>query len=168
MINMPILKFNLKDKISQIRDELIDDVLKYKHQANSFNYNFKVVSEHSDYLYDIFIKKCKKHLNNFTLCDNNFTLWGYYSNSDYFEGNVWHNHISTSTINSVLYIETVKDKGIDFEYSGNHHYIEPKDFDFLIFPDFLNHLPRVSKDKRRISFNMELKCIEKSKDIFKL
>jgi len=168
MSDIPILKFNLKSEVSQIKDELINDVLKYKHHANSEDFSFEVMSKHNDYLYNIFIKKCRNHLNNFTLIDNNFVLWCYYSNNDYHKGNVWHNHIKTATINSVLYIETVKDKGIEFEHNGNHLYIEPEEFDFLIFPDFLNHLPRVSKNKRRISFNMELRCKEKSTDIFKL
>ena len=69
-------------------------------------------------------------------------------------------------INSVLYLETVEGKGIEFENNGEHLYIEPKDYDLLIFPDFLNHLPRISEDKRRISFNMELRCNENSQDIF--
>tara|TARA_Y100000114_G_scaffold127482_1_gene124159 strand:+ start:1305 stop:1832 length:528 start_codon:yes stop_codon:yes gene_type:complete len=166
---IPIKKLNVEEYLKPIIDDLIIDVLQYKDihlVTKTQNYSFKVFSKYSNILYDMFINKCKEHLNDFTLRDKNFELWCYYTNKDYAKGNKWHNHIRTSTINSVLYLETVKGKGIEFENNGEYLYIEPKDYDFLIFPDFLNHLPRISEDKRRISFNMELRCNENSQDIF--
>ena len=78
----------------------------------------------------------------------------------------WHNHINTSTINGVLYLETIPKHGIKFKYDNKITYKEVKPYDLLIFPNFLDHVPIISKLKRRISLNFELNCVEKSEEIF--
>ena len=93
-------------------------------------------------------------------------LWSYFTDKDYHEGYTWHNHIKTCTICGVLYLETVKDCGIEFEHDNKISYIEPKNYDLLIFPGFLNHRPIVSKDKKRVSINFEITCHESSNEIF--
>ena len=169
-----IFKQNIKNEVHHLKDELINDTLKSKENYNrknvngGQNLNFEVSTKHKEYLYNIFLEKSKKYLNKFTLKDTDFRLWCYYTNNDYIGTMKWHNHLNTSTINGVLYIETVKDKGIKFKHDKEFYYFEPEDYDLLIFPDFLNHLPKRSKDKRRMSFNMELRCIESSKEIFKI
>ena len=152
---------------SQITKELVDDVIidasKTRHKAD---HNFEVFTKHKDKLYDIFISESKNILNEFTLKDKNFRLWCMYTDKNYYEGDVWHNHNQSSTISGVLYLKTVKGKGIEFESNGNKSYVEPKDLDLVIFPNFLNHRPLLSKKKTRISLNMEIRCNENVNEIF--
>ena len=122
-------------------------------------------------------------LNNFTLRDEDFKVWCYLTDENYSQGDTWHNHIRTSTINGVLYLQTVRGGGIeictdynvnikydipDEEYNReNIKYIRPNNFDLLIFPNFMDHRPIIPKSKKkRISFNMELMCKESSHTIF--
>lgn len=159
-----IYKINIKSQIIKLVDDIIIDALKTRHEQN---YNFEIFTKHKEKLYNIFISESKKVLDKFTLKDNNFKLWCYYTDQSYHKGDTWHNHIKTSTINGVLYLKTVKDTGIEFKNKGDQFYIEPEDFDLLIFPDYLNHRPLNSKTETRISLNMELRCNETSSDIFK-
>jgi len=158
-----IHKVNIKSQIIDYVDDIKNDIIKTRYKQN---FNFEVFTEYKDKLYNIFIEESKKVLNEFTLKDENFRLWCYYTDQSYHKGNTWHNHIKTSTINGVLYLKTVKDTGIEFEHIGKTTYIEPEDFDLLIFPDYLNHRPLTSNTEPRISLNIELRCNETSKEIF--
>ena len=152
---------NIKSKITK---ELVDEIV--AHPRHNSDFNFEVFTKHKDKLYDIFIKESRKILNKFTLKDTNFRLWCLHTDQTFYEGDVWHNHIKSSTINCVLYLKTVKNKGIEFENNGDKTYVEPIDFDLVIFPNFLNHRPLLSKDKTRISLNMEIRCNENVNEIF--
>ena len=155
---------NIKNQISkEVVDDIKIDILKTRHNQD---YNFEVFTKYKNRLYDIFIKQSKRILKKFTLKDENFSLWCYYTDHTYYKGDTWHNHIDTSTINAVLYLKTVDGKGIEFEHDGKTTYVEPKDFDLLIFPNYLNHRPLTSDTETRISLNMELRCNETSKEIF--
>ena len=119
-------------------------------------------------LYKLFIDYSKKLLNKFSIKNSNFKVFCYFTGLNNYDPNEWHYHQNTATINSVLYIKTIKDCGINFKNNNECWYVEPKDFDFLIFPAFLNHLPITSKNQQRISLNLELKCNESDKEIFGL
>tara|TARA_B100000085_G_C18317609_1_gene420956 strand:+ start:66 stop:653 length:588 start_codon:yes stop_codon:yes gene_type:complete len=184
--NNSIYKFNLKDEISPIRDRIISEASKKKYLAS---YNFPISTEFDSYLYDIFIKKCES-LFDFELFDQDFQLWCMYNDKSYLGGNnKWHNHVKGSSINGVLYLKTIEGCGLkycekfeidqidiepeDFEmYEKGKiiQYIEPKDFDLYIFPDYMMHTPVFTadkiKDEIRVSLNLEIKCIENSIDIF--
>jgi len=162
--NNSIHIINIEDKISFFKDEIINDCMSQVFKRNLTNgFNFEIDFYHKYSLYNIFINESEKLLNKFTLKDNNFKLWCYLTNNDCIEGNkVWHNHTRTASINGVLYIKTQKNSGIEFEFT----YIEPNDFDLLIFPGSLNHRPIISNKKPRISLNLELRCIESDYDIF--
>lgn len=178
-----INKVNLTRQIKPIKNELINDALLSQYNRQKA-FNYKVNTNYRQYLYDMFIKHSRRLLNNFTLRDTDFKLWCYYTDSSYYLGDTWHNHINTSTINGVLYLNVVKGCGIEFntDYNDTHKsnisnekynrnnikYIEPNNFDLLIFPNFIDHRPLISKDKRRISFNLEIRCNESSKKIFNL
>jgi hypothetical protein len=167
----PVYKFNLKKELKNKKEEIVKAILTSKHQAGNYKatgYNFEIFTKYNDYLYDLFIKKSRKLLNNFTIKDNNLKVWCYLTGPGDYAGKIWHNHTRTSNINSVIYLETVKDHGIKFKIGPESWYVEPKDFDLLIFPGFLNHLPVTSSSQKRISLNLELKCNEQDKDIFGL
>ena len=183
-----ISKINLTKEIEPIKDELTNEILSSRlyHNSNS-GYNFKVNTKHNKYLYDLFIKRSRRLLNKFTLRDTDFKLWCYYTDNSFYLGDRWHNHYSTSTINGVLYLEAVKGYGLEYctdynetfigdlpvELYNNREkkYIEPNNYDLLIFPNFLEHRPIVSqmdKNKRRITLNFEIRCNESSKEIFNI
>jgi hypothetical protein len=86
------------------------------------------------------------------------------SDKDFNKGR-WHNHIETSTINSVLYLKT-QNKGIRFRHKNKKIHMLPKENDLLVFPSFLEHFPDVSKNKPRITLNLELRCNETAESIF--
>jgi hypothetical protein len=82
---------------------------------------------------------------------------------------VWHNHLNTSTINSVYYLNIPKNDHvtIDFELNGNFFTYKISNNDLIIFPNYLNHKPnRCYKSGYRISINMEIICNESSEYIF--
>jgi hypothetical protein len=164
-----IYKINIKKEVEKIIPYLIEECIKDRHTLNkNLGNNFLVNTIHTEFLYKIFKKNCKKFLNKFTLKDTNFKTWCYFSDSSY-TGVGWHNHIKTCTINGVLYIKLPKnEKGIDFKIKDKVVNFIPKEFDLLIFPDYLDHFPYPSTtEEARISINLELRCLEKSKDIFK-
>jgi hypothetical protein len=164
-------KLNLKTELKNKKAEIVKDILKSKSEAGDYKtrgYNFEVFTRYNDYLYDLFIKKSKKLLNYFTIQDSPLKIWCYFTGPNDIEKDIWHNHRRTSNINSVIYLETVKDHGIKFKMDEESWYVEPKNFDLLIFPGFLNHQPVTSTTQQRISLNLELKCNEQDKDIFGL
>ena len=165
MLNRLIYKVNVKSDFQDLKVDIINDALKTRHKQN---FNFEVFTDYKQKLYDTFINHSENLLNDFTLKDKDFKLWCYFTDHSFNEGDTWHNHINTATINGVLYLKTVKNKGIEFENEGEKFYFEPQDFDLVIFPDFLNHRPVTSKVERRVSLNMELRCNESSEDIFRL
>tara|TARA_R100001086_G_scaffold143811_1_gene75771 strand:- start:135 stop:674 length:540 start_codon:yes stop_codon:yes gene_type:complete len=172
----PVYKFNLKKELKNKKEEIVRDILKAKHEAGAPPYrikqrefaNFEVFTKYNDYLYDLFIKKSEKLLNPFTLKNTPLKVWCYFTGLGNHVEDTWHNHTRTSNINSVIYLETVKDYGINFKTDKESWYIEPKNFDLLIFPGFLSHKPVTSNIQQRISLNLELKCNEEDKDIFGL
>jgi len=163
-----VFKENLKEKIEPIKQEIIEDALKGRFLKKEFrDRNSEIRTLHEDYLYSLFEKECRKNLNNFNLKHRPKSLWCLVTDKHDDNPNYpWHNHINTSTINGVLYLETIPKHGIKFKYDNKITYKEVKPYDLLIFPNFLDHVPIISKLKRRISLNFELNCVEKSEEIF--
>ena len=157
---------NLEREVKDIKDDIINDCLKTRMNVDKSTFNFQIFTKHHDKLYSLFITSCKKNLKKFNIKNIPTKLWSYFTDKTYHGGYVWHNHIKTCTICGVLYLETVKDCGIEFEHDNKIIYIEPKNYDLLIFPGFLNHRPGVSKDKKRVSINFEILCQESSNEIF--
>tara|TARA_R110001632_G_scaffold123844_1_gene236564 strand:- start:422 stop:931 length:510 start_codon:yes stop_codon:yes gene_type:complete len=163
----PVYKLNLKKQLKNKKEELIKDILNSKHKDTGSGYNFRLFTKYKDYLYNLFIKESKKILNPFTFKDKNFKVWCYFSGpADH--RTLWHSHTKTANINCVIYLQTIKDYGVEFELYQQAWYVEPKNFDMLIFPGFLSHRPMPSSTQQRISLNLELRCEENEKDIFGL
>lgn len=102
-------------------------------------------------------------------------IYSYSSNKNYhgdIPGRI-HNHINTSTINSVYYLNIPKsvteEKGSITFFKDDKTYTHvPKNDDLLIFPNYLDHrINNYNDDEEwRISINMEITCTETSDELF--
>ena len=165
----PVHHLNLKKELKNKKDEIVKDILVDEKNKKKSGYNFQVFTKYNNYLYDLFIRNSIKLLNPFTIRDPQLKVWCYFTGlGNHIEEDIWHNHTRTSNINSVIYLQTLKDHGIKFENGNESWYVEPENFDPLIFHVFLNHRPVTSQTQQRISLNLELKCNETDKDIFGL
>jgi|8_EtaG_2_1085327.scaffolds.fasta_scaffold77325_2 hypothetical protein len=159
--------FNVSKDIEGFKHDLISECesqRKMNKTGKIINHNFLVVSKYINKLYNIFYIYSQNILNKFTLKDIDFTLWCFMTDRNYFKTG-WHNHKNTATINCVIYLET-QNQGIDFKEGEETLYLEPHNGDMLIFPNFLDHYPHVSKQDKRISLNLEMRCNENAKEIF--
>ena len=159
---------SLKEQLQPIESELTKEFINQRPAKMLFGeYNFNVKSKYNPYLYKLFLESSTKLLNKFTLKDENFKTWCSISDNQ-FDITCWHNHLTTSTINGVIYLKITKEeKGINFLIDNKVQNFIPKQFDLVIFPNYLNHCPLVSKtEEKRISLNLELRCKEKVTDIF--
>jgi len=145
---------------------------KRNNDNNNGKNNVKVLCDYNNFikkLYEKFILTSKKTLNTFSIHENNSEqAWTYCTNQDDIH-HVWHNHINTSTINSVYYLQVPNCGGgqLEIQYKNKRFDFHPKEYDFIIFPDFLDHAPRRPYCKEyRISINLELLCNEDSEKIF--
>tara|TARA_R110000737_G_C14278916_1_gene431883 strand:+ start:45 stop:551 length:507 start_codon:yes stop_codon:yes gene_type:complete len=164
--NKLIYRYSIKNDIKDIKSYLIDDCLNQRHKMDkSKGLNYPIDSIYTNFLYNIFYQASKKYLNNFSLLDVDFKLWCCLTDEKYNDSR-WHNHISTSSINCVIYLKT-QNKGIFFKNKDEKIHILPEEDDLLIFPSFLNHIPEVSTTKDpRITLNLELRCKEEVNNIF--
>ena len=125
-------------------------------------------------LYQNFVNIAKKHLNPFSFRSNNFDhCFAVASNKDFIPSVNWHNHILSSSINSVYYLHIPKDmEGGEIEFKSKRKdilKITPKTNELYIFPGWLWHNPINVKSKElRLSINMEICTMEKMDDIFSL
>ena len=149
----------IKDYKTQLINECVDQ---RKFLENSGN--FKLKTNLIDKLYHLFIICSEKCLNKFTLKDKNFEVWCCITDNKFNLAD-WHNHKDTATINGVIYLDT-QGKGIDFRYEGREAHIKPQNDDILIFPGSVDHRLHPSKDEKRISLNLELRCNDSEKDLF--
>jgi len=155
--------FSINEDIETFKEDLIKECIDQRKKEEGLN-NFKLTTKYIDNLYKVFIECAKKKLKPFTLKDKNLEVWCYITDN-MFSDSRWHNHINTSTINCVIYLQ-IKNQGINFKINNEEIYIKPDNGDMLIFPASLEHLPEPSTDYKRISLNLELRCNENEKDIF--
>lgn len=147
---------NLRKEIKNIKEELISDCFKSIENRVKGSHNYNVITKYKNQLYSLFIDTCKKNYKNLQVIHTPFKLWSYYTDKNYHEGEVWHNHINTCSLCGVLYLKTVKGCGIELRHKSKTIYVEPKTYDLLIFPGFLEHKPRISKNKKRVSLQFEI------------
>jgi len=158
---------------SSNKEELIQLILENKklYHNEQFSYNFPIKIDNKDFfveLYEKFYNFCEKTFTFTPKTNSSNTCWVYISDKNDFK-EVWHNHLNTSTINSVYYLNIPENDyvTIDFELNGNIYTRKVNDYDLIIFPNYLNHKPnRCYKDGYRISINMEIICNESSEYIF--
>ena len=90
-------------------------------------------------------------------------MWALCTNKDNWKSIV-HNHIETSTINAVYYLNipqlNYKNVGdIKLLHNNKWYNYTPSENELLIFPNYLTHDTEYNKtDDFRVSINMEIKC----------
>ena len=174
--NFPVILLNnFMRPSAEEKTDLINQIIEPKIKLN--NNRGGAVSTQVEYesnsfldkIYAKYIKTCQELLNPFTFHpDTAETAWTYCTNQDDTK-HVWHNHIKSSTINSVYYLQIPHCEGnqLEIEYRGNRIDFHPREDDFLIFPNYINHAPMRPHSKEfRISINFEILCREKAEDIF--
>ena len=124
-------------------------------------------------LYNEFVKAAQKHLIKFNLNPqlNRTSCFAVASNKDFIPSVNWHNHLMTSTINSVYYLHIPKTmKGGEIEFKSRRKdllKITPRTNELYIFPAWLWHNPiNVESKELRLSINMEIICDKTMKEIF--
>lgn len=155
------------------KEELIQSILKNRRLFSNIElgYNFKIKSDYKSFfnkLYKKFYDLCRKNFIFTPIKKSSNTCWAYVSDKNDFK-EVWHNHLNTSTINGVYYLNIPENDyvTIDFELNGNFYTRKVNNYDLIIFPNYLNHKPnRCYKDGHRISINMEITCKEPAEYIF--
>ena len=86
-----------------------------------------------------------------------------YAQTDRYWSSVWHNHVNTSSINAVYYIDPPKrGGGLNLRLYGTEHIIHPEPNIIYIFPYWLEHRPLPQEDSAwRISVNIEYMCSQR-------
>jgi len=159
-----------------LRNTLISVVLENKvrnHRGNGGS--FLIDEDYRDFfksLYSKFFEFSKTIFGDFTASNNNESCWSYASNKFNHGAGILHNHLNTSTINSVYYLNvpqtaSISNGSISFVLNGNKFTYKPENGDLLIFPDYLDHQINFLDDEEyRVSINMEIKCEESSEELF--
>jgi hypothetical protein len=168
MMNEVIL-YNLKDTFHKQQKNMIQHALKYKHRIDTrLGYNYEVdLNKDFNTLYEHFLNKCKESFKKVTFIKVKPKCWACLLDKNNRE-NVWHHHITSSTINSVFYLKLAKtENGIAFNENDNDKII-PDEFDLLLMKNSLIHKPLLPTNKNdlRITINMEVFCKESADEIF--
>ena len=167
MNNLPIYIFNIGEhpNKSSMAQSAIFEHAKYVYaQGNSFP--LKSNRESFDELYRNLLEISEDLFDGLRLLENNKrTCWAYLTNRDFYRGGI-HDHMRTSVINAVYYLQVPKTKsykegGISFYDEENNEVFcfKPRAGDLVIFPNHLKHQPHQSHtDDFRIAINMEIMC----------
>ena len=85
--------------------------------------------------------------------------WIYVQNKEHYNA-VWHNHVNTSTVTGVYYIDPPKKSGgLNLRMEGAEAVIHPVANKLYMFPCWLEHRPLPQDDEDwRISVNIEYFC----------
>ena len=147
--------FFVHEKSLEYKDDMIQNFIENK-CSNGYNVQYKnikyqkyIEEKFIDVIYSLFdVSEQLKEIEIWTYIQDNL------KSSDY-----WHNHLVTSTVNSVYYIDP-PNKGGELEI----HFIEkirvPVKKDTLyLFPSWMEHRPLPQEDEKiRISVNLEYMC----------
>ena len=177
--NFPIIVINNFEVIDDdLNNKLITNLLLDKKINDRFrkitDINTRILNDEFNFYKNLYEKFCDlslKLFGDFKISPNNSkTPWAYISTIKNHIG-LWHNHIRTSTINSVYYLNpcggsisfrgSLNDEIVYFEYF-------PKKYDLIIFPDYLDHKPNFVGDSNdtRVSINLEIITTEYSNKHF--
>jgi hypothetical protein len=142
------------------------NLLNHNYYQKTINNNFFMDSKyHSliNYLYNIFLDKSEDLFGKLELsCRNRKIAWALVTNKNEHRDGI-HNHMKSSTINSVYYLNVPSNKcgAIEF-YDDNNKAIythQPANDELIIFPNYLRHQPLISiTEEYRIAINLEILC----------
>ena len=141
-----------EDLLNEILDQMKNDGRQVKLKSN------KVLSK----IYQNFLEYSQNRFGKLDIIQEP-EMWALCTNKDNWKS-VIHNHIETSTINAVYYLNIPQ---IDYKNVGDikllhndkwYNYM-PSENELLIFPNYLTHDTEYNKtDDFRVSINMEIKC----------
>jgi len=173
--NLPVLSIrNFFELDKSLQKKLIEDIFysknAYENKKNSpgINQNFPIIKDSTNvlnFLYKKSLEEVEKIFGNINLSKNNSTLCWALCTNKYCWKSVPHDHIKTSTVNLVYYLNIPK---INNEYCGKiffyHDKIwygyQPECFELLIIPNYLIHDTEYHDTiDWRISINMEITCL---------
>jgi hypothetical protein len=167
--SLPIYSFVLDinyDK-NKLYNKIINDFKSSEIQTylslGSNNFKLNKSYDFVDVVYNSLIKECTKLFGELQLDSTNIKNgWAYINNKDFYKKGI-HNHIKTSTINSVYYLNVPDEKTGNINFFNNKHDIiythHPKEKELIVFPNYMLHEPCQSMTKEyRIAINLEIKC----------
>lgn len=174
--NFIVVGENYKKKIIGV---ILDNMNYHYNVRKKSGYNFPIRSSPDNFFldtYDKFYGISTSLFGKLTPVEDCRGCHSYVTNSNGFGINRLHNHIQTSTISACYYFNIPK-KSINDESSisfiswelNTELIYRPSIFDLIIFPNYLDHKINYSPHKEnRITITMEIKCEEKSVDIFSI
>tara|TARA_R100001015_G_C4630358_1_gene191922 strand:- start:1510 stop:2040 length:531 start_codon:yes stop_codon:yes gene_type:complete len=167
-MNKDIVYVNVEKEIKDYYLDLLIECIEQRPKVDVHN-NFLLNTDYLHNIYNVFISECRKKLNPFTISSLDFKCYCCLSDVNTYDTNI-HNHENDGQITGILYLKVpdpAKNKIELIPEKGFKTYFYPKNFDFLILPSTLNHMPHPSINKqKRISLNLNLRCKESSKEIF--
>lgn len=157
-----------------VKRELMEDIFYSKKVHDEYenspgvSTNFKIIRDRNNFckkLYNKFLRTTTRIFGDIILDERNkTTCWSLCTNKDYWKS-VVHNHVSSSSINAVFYLQVPK---INDEYCGKIFLLnesnvweeyQPEPFDFLIMPNYMYHDTEYhDTEEWRVSINLEIIC----------
>ena len=146
MNKLPLYIFNIGEhpnKNSMAQSVIYEHAKHVYTQGNSFPIKSNI--ESFDELYKRLLEISEDLFDGLQLLENNKrTCWAYFTNKDFYRGGI-HNHMRTSIINAVYYLQVPKTKsykegGISFYDEENNEVFcfKPRPGDLIIFPKFFS------------------------------
>ena len=141
-----------EDLLNEILDQMKNDGRQVKLKSN------KVLSK----IYQNFLEYSQNRFGKLDIIKEP-EMWALCTNKDNWKS-VVHNHIETSTINAVYYLNipqlNYKNVGdIKLLHNNKWYNYTPSENELIIFPNYLTHDTEYNKtDDFRVSINMEIKC----------
>jgi hypothetical protein len=141
-----------EDLLNEILDQMKNDGRQVKLKSN------KVLSK----IYQNFLDYSQNRFGKLDIIKEP-EMWALCTNKDNWKS-VVHNHIETSTINAVYYLNipqlNYKNVGdIKLLHNNKWYNYTPSENELIIFPNYLTHDTEFNKtDDFRVSINMEIKC----------
>lgn len=114
-------------------------------------------------IYEKFLQESTKLFGDLVLDPTNIKDgWAYINNKDFYKNGI-HNHLRTSMINSVYYLNVPDETTGCINFFDNDYNIiythYPKEKELIIFPNYLLHEPCQSMtEDYRIAINLEIRC----------
>ena len=157
---LPLISIKNFFNISKHKNNLLNEILE---QMNDGGRQVKLKSNKIlSKIYQNFLEYSQKRFGKLDIIQEP-EMWALCTNKDNWKS-VIHNHIETSTINAVYYLNIPQ---IDYKNVGDikllhndkwYNYM-PSENELLIFPNYLTHDTEYNKtDDFRVSINMEIKC----------
>ena len=152
------------DEINQAyKGDMIKKFIHDKIENNSKGYN----TSFDDPVYTNTIKNkfLKVIKDKFWVSDllGEFKTWIYVQNNQYYSS-VWHNHVTSSTINAVYYINPPETGGeLELMMNAQVYKFKPRINYLYLFPYWMEHRPAVQESSDwRISVNIEYLCVQRA------